>query len=87
MDIYLSVLNDKVITEDENPSIGIIVCREKNRNTVDYALKELNQPIGVTTYKISPTLPKDFKKYLPSSETIVESLFNIFDSMKQTKVK
>jgi predicted nuclease of restriction endonuclease-like (RecB) superfamily len=85
MNFYLSVLNDKVKTEDENPSIGIIVCREKNRTTVDYALKELNQPIGVTTYKVSPSLPKSFKKYLPSPETIVESLSGIFDSLKQTK--
>jgi predicted nuclease of restriction endonuclease-like (RecB) superfamily len=80
MNFYLSVLNDKVKTEDENPSIGIIVCKEKNRTTVDYALKELNQPIGVTTYKVSPKLPKDYKKYLPSPETIAESLSEIFNS-------
>lgn len=51
INFYLSVLNDKVKTADENPSIGIIVCKEKNRTTVEYALKELNQPIGITTYK------------------------------------
>lgn len=81
MNFYLSVLNDKVKTEDENPSIGIIVCKEKNRTTVDYALKELNQPIGVTTYKVTPKLPKDYKKYLPSPEAIAESLSEIFDSL------
>jgi predicted nuclease of restriction endonuclease-like (RecB) superfamily len=41
MSFYLSVLNDKVKTADENPSIGIIVCREKNRTTVEYALKRI----------------------------------------------
>jgi hypothetical protein len=82
MNFYLSVLNDKVKMEEENPSIGIIVCKEKNRTTVEYALKELNQPIGVTTYKISPNLPKDFKKYLPSPEIIAESLSNIFETLK-----
>jgi len=51
INFYLSVLNDKIKTADENPSIGIIVCKEKNRTTVEYALKELNQPIGITTYK------------------------------------
>jgi len=51
INFYLSVLNDKVKTADENPSIGIIVCKEKNPTTVEYALKELNQPIGITTYK------------------------------------
>lgn len=85
MNFYLSVLNDKVKMEDENPSIGIIVCKEKNRTTVEYALKELNQPIGVTSYKLSPTLPKDLKKYLPSPATIAESLSEIFKSFKEEK--
>ena len=62
MSFYLSVLNDKVKTADENASIGMIVCREKNRTTVEYALKDLTQPIGVTTYKVSSNLPKDYKK-------------------------
>lgn len=82
MNFYLSVLNDKVKTKDENPSIGIIVCKEKNRTTVEYALNQLNQPIGITTYKVSPKLPNDYKKYLPSPDTIAESLADIFDSFK-----
>jgi predicted nuclease of restriction endonuclease-like (RecB) superfamily len=81
MSFYLSVLNDKVKTEDENPSIGIIICKEKNRTTVEYALKDIKQPIGVTTYKVTPTLPKDYKKYLPSPETIIKSLTEIFDDL------
>jgi predicted nuclease of restriction endonuclease-like (RecB) superfamily len=85
MSFYLSVLNDKVKTADENPSIGIIVCREKNRTTVEYALKELNQPIGVTTYKVSPKLPRDYKKYLPSPETIIKSLTDMFNDLPDDK--
>jgi predicted nuclease of restriction endonuclease-like (RecB) superfamily len=83
LNFYLTVLNDKVRMEDENPSIGIIVCKEKNRMTVEYALKDVDNPIGITSYKVSPSIPKDFKKYLPSSETIVESLSQIFDSFKK----
>lgn len=83
MNFYLSVLNDKVKTEDENPSIGIIICKEKNRTTVEYALRELNQPIGVTTYKVTPTLPKDYKKYLPSPETIINSLEDMFNDLSE----
>lgn len=81
MNFYLSVLNDKVKMKEENPSIGIIVCKEKNRMTVEYALKDLHQPIGVTTYKVSPALPKDYKKYLPSPETIIKSLTGLFDDL------
>lgn len=85
MNFYLSVLNDTVKTADENPSIGIIVCREKNRTTVEYALKELNQPIGITTYKVSPKLPKDYKKYLPSPEMIIKSLTDMFNDLPDDK--
>jgi predicted nuclease of restriction endonuclease-like (RecB) superfamily len=85
MNFYLSVLNDKVKTEEENPSIGIIICKEKNRTTVEYALREMNQPIGVTTYKVTPTLPKDYKKYLPSPETIINSLEDMFKDLSETE--
>jgi len=81
MNFYLSVLNDKVKAPDEHPSIGIIVCKEKNRTTVEYALKSVNQPIGVASYKVTPTVPKDYKKYLPSPEMIAESLSGILDTL------
>lgn len=83
MNFYLAVLNDQVKTEDENPSIGIIVCKEKDRTTVEYALKETNNPIGVASYKVTPSLPKDMKKYLPSPAEIVESLSGIIDVVKK----
>ena len=74
MSFYLSLLNDRVKLEDENPSIGIIICKEKNRTIVEYALKETNQPIGVATYKLSKELPKDLQKYLPSPSEIENRL-------------
>ncbi len=85
MNLYLAVLNDTVKLEDENPSIGIIVCKEKSRTTVEYALKEINLPIGVTTYKVTPTLPRDYKKYLPSPETIINSLEGMFNDLSETE--
>lgn len=70
MQFYLSVLNDKVKLEGENPSIGIILCKDKKRLIVEYALKDLSQPIGVATYKITKSLPKEFKNLLPSPKEI-----------------
>lgn len=81
MNFYLSVLNDKVKTEEENPSIGIIVCKGKDRTTVEYALKAVNHPIGVASYRVTSSLPKDMKKYLPSPAEIVDSLGDILDSI------
>ena len=74
MQFYLSVLNDTVRLEEENPSIGIILCKEKNRIVVEYALKDTTQPIGVSTYRITTTLPEELRKYLPSGEEIAKRL-------------
>lgn len=74
MQFYLSVLNDKMKLEDENPSIGIIICKQKSRTTVEYALRDTNQPIEVSTYKITPLLPKKLLKYLPSEKEIAKRL-------------
>ncbi len=70
MQFYLSVLNDKIKLEEENPSIGLILCKEKDRLIVEYALKDTTQPIGVSSYKITTKLPKELKKYLPSPAQI-----------------
>ena len=70
MQFYLSVLNDTVKLKDENPSIGIILCKEKSRTIVEYALKETNKPINVAAYKTMKKLPKEFKEELPSPDQI-----------------
>ncbi|VFM98626.1 MAG: Protein of unknown function (DUF1016) [Candidatus Kentron sp. G] len=63
--------------EDENPSIGIILCKEKNRTVVEYALHEAGKPIGVATYEITSTLPKALEGQLPSPEEIAHLLEHI----------
>jgi len=77
MQFYLSALDDLVKLEHENPSIGIIICKEKNRTTVDYALRDVKKPIGISTYKMTSTLPKNLIKYLPSKEDIEKRIFKI----------
>ena len=74
MEFYLEVLNDKVKFPDENDSIGIIICKEKNRTVVEYSLKSSNLPIGVASYETTSKLPKDYKRLLPSSNEIVEMI-------------
>jgi predicted nuclease of restriction endonuclease-like (RecB) superfamily len=84
MNFYLSCLNDTVKLPDENPSIGIIVCKEKKRTTVEYALRDSNQPIGVSTYTLSETLPSNLKEYLPSTKEIEEKLLSFFEKEEFT---
>ena len=80
MNFYLSVLNDTIKLPDENLSIGIIICKEKKRTTVEYALKDSNQPIGLATYKLTESLPNDLKGLLPSSQEIEEKVMSFFDN-------
>lgn len=77
MQFYLSVLNDTVRLEDENPSIGIILCKEKSRMVVEYSLKETNKPINVASYKTVTKLPKELKNELPSPDQIAMLLEHI----------
>ena len=77
MQFYLAALDDLVRMEDEKPSIGIILCKSKNKTIVEYALKESNKPIGVATYRIVSTLPEELKGLLPSPEQVAKLLEGI----------
>lgn len=70
MQFYLAALDDLVRTKDESPSIGIILCKDKDRTIVEYALKESRKPIGVAKYRIVSRLPKELKGELPTPENV-----------------
>ncbi len=77
MQFYLTALDRQVRNEDENPSIGIILCKEKSRTIVEYALHDARKPIGVATYKITKILPKELRGQLPMPEEIAALLEGI----------
>lgn len=70
MDFYLNLLNDKERAPGDNPSIGIILCAEKNDLEVEFALKSKTNPIGVAEYHLKPTLPKALQGKLPSAKEL-----------------
>lgn len=74
MQFYLTALDRQVRQDDENPSIGIVLCKEKNRTIVEYALHDVRKPIGVATYEITKTLPQSLKGQLPSPKDIAQLL-------------
>lgn len=78
MQFYLAALDRLVREEGENPSIGVILCKEKNRTVVEYALHDARKPIGVATYEIRKTLPKALKGQLPSPEEIAKLLEDLW---------
>lgn len=83
MNFYLTALNEKIKTEDEAASIGIIICKDKDRTIVEYALKDASHPIGVASYRVTSVLPHAYKEYLPSPEVITGSISNILDVLAQ----
>lgn len=74
MQFYLTALDRQVRQGDENPSIGIILCKEKSRTIVEYALHDARKPIGVATYRTQRTLPKALQGQLPSPAQISKLL-------------
>lgn len=70
MNFYLSVVDDKLKHQLDNPSIGMILCKTKNNITVEYALRDINKPMGVAGYEttIMESLPKNLKGSLPTVE-------------------
>lgn len=74
LQFYLTALDRQVKMEHENTSIGIIICKSKNRTVVEYALSDSDKPIGVSTYHIRDTLPEQMKNLLPSPEEIKKRL-------------
>ena len=70
MQFYLTILDEKVREDGENPAIGIILCKSKDKTTVEYALRNAAKPIGVAEYHILPTLPQELQGLLPAPEDI-----------------
>ncbi|MDP3466083.1 MAG: PDDEXK nuclease domain-containing protein [Sulfuricurvum sp.] len=76
MNFYLNLLNDTVKMPHENPSIGIILCTDKDNFEVEYSIQNVNQPMGVATYTVEKTLPKELKGILPEAEALKEQIQN-----------
>ena len=68
MDFYLEVLNEQERAPNDNPSIGIILCAEKDRLEVEFSLKSKANPIGVATYQLYPQVPEEYEGMLPTDE-------------------
>lgn len=79
MDFYLNIINDTIKLSDENPAIGIIICKSKDRTIVEYALKSSNMPIGVATYSLSSRLPDDYVDMLPETSAIEAKISRLIE--------
>lgn len=74
MNLYLSAVDDLIRTEDENPSIGLLLCKEKSEIVAEYSLRGTSQPMGIAEYEIINSFPKKLTANLPSIEEIEKEL-------------
>jgi predicted nuclease of restriction endonuclease-like (RecB) superfamily len=74
MNFYLSVVDDQLKTANDQPSIGIILCKSKDKIEVEYALQGMNKPIGVSEFTVTQALPAELKTTLPTVEEFENEL-------------
>jgi predicted nuclease of restriction endonuclease-like (RecB) superfamily len=82
MDFYLNLLNARERAPDDRPSIGIILCAEKDDVEVEFALKTKANPIGVAEYELQTKLPEEFKGKLPTAKQLTDAVRNILPPKK-----
>ena len=71
---YLQILDTDIRKPNENPSIGIILCREANKAYVEFVIQKYDSPMGVATYKTAADMPEELRKALPDEEQLKELL-------------
>jgi predicted nuclease of restriction endonuclease-like (RecB) superfamily len=74
LNFYLSAVDAMMKHENDNPSIGLILCKDKKKLMAEYALKDISKPVGVSEYRLSEAVPEDFKGSLPTIEEIEAEL-------------
>lgn len=74
LSFYTSLIDGEIKEETDNQTIGILICKSKNDIVVEYALKDINKPIGVSQYQLTEVLPDNLKSSLPSMEEIEQEL-------------
>jgi len=74
MNFYLSAVDDLLRHPDDQPTIGLLLCRDKNKTIVEYALRDLAKPLGITAYRLQDALPRDWQAALPTIEALEAEL-------------
>ncbi|MEZ4776492.1 MAG: PDDEXK nuclease domain-containing protein [Bacteroidia bacterium] len=74
LNFYLSAVDSQLKHESDNPSIGLILCKHKDKVEAEYTLRDINKPIGISEYILTQALPKDFQNQLPTVEQLENQL-------------
>jgi CRISPR/Cas system-associated exonuclease Cas4 (RecB family) len=74
LNFYVTAVDKILADKVDNSTIGLLICKEKNSTVVEYALQDINKPIGVSEYELTKSLPENLKLSLPSIEEIEAEL-------------
>ena len=74
MNFYLSAADDLLRRSEDQPSLGLILCKERNKLVVEYALRDMSKPMGVAEYRLTQALPERLKSELPTNEDLAAEL-------------
>lgn len=74
LNFYLSAIDSQVKKATDNPSIGILLCKSKDKIEVEYALRDINKPMGISEFRLTDVIPESFKAKLPSIEELENEL-------------
>ena len=82
LNFYINVVDDKLRGENDNKTIGLLLCKGKDEVMAQYALSGYNQPIGVSDYQLSKAVPEELKSALPTVEEVEEELSHLLEEKK-----
>ena len=82
LNFYINVVDDKMRGENDNKTIGLLLCKGKDEVVAQYALTGYDQPIGISDYQLSKVIPENLKSILPSIEEVEEELTSFLDKDK-----
>lgn len=86
LNFYLTAIDEQVKRPDDNPSIGIILCKGKKKTIAAYALRNIHSPMGVAIYKTTASLPEPLRGQLPDIKELKERLECVRDDSSPTVV-
>ncbi|MEY8252795.1 MAG: PDDEXK nuclease domain-containing protein, partial [Colwellia sp.] len=73
---YITAVDEQLKNQHDGPTIGILLCKGKDKLVAEYALRDINKPIGVSEYQLTQALPDNLKSSLPSIEEIESEFAN-----------
>jgi len=85
LNFYLSAVDSQIKKESDNPSIGILLCRKKDKIEAEYALRDIKKPMGISEYKLTDAIPDKIKSNLPSIEELESQLLEKVEKEKDKK--